>query len=146
MGIAKCSKLAAVASSFGRRFVGVYIRGELFHTSLVRKLVACWLITLWLRNRPVMGTKRTLGIFCGSLVSRMRWAVLPRWGDRCTGVVLVAVGGGRRGSVRVMGGTVPGILFHVMHLWTLFVDFSARFVIGFGAFIMGGSFDTRRRS
>jgi len=41
MGIAKCSKLVVVGSSFGRRFSGVYIWGELFQTSLVRKLMAC---------------------------------------------------------------------------------------------------------
>ena len=35
---------------------------------------------------------------------------------------------------------------HVMHLWTLFVVFSARLVVGFGAFVMGGAFDTCRRS
>ena len=79
-------------------------------------------------------------------MSWMRWAVLPRRGDCCNGVASVAVGSGRRGSVCVIGGTVPGILFHVMCRWTLFVDFSARFVVRFGAFIMGGVFDIRRRS
>ena len=38
MGIAKCSKLVAVASSFGRRFSGVYIWGNLFQTSSVIKI------------------------------------------------------------------------------------------------------------
>jgi len=66
MGIAKCSKLAAVASSFGQRFVGVKCWGELFHTSLVRKFMACLLITLWFRNRPAMGMKRTLGSSSGA--------------------------------------------------------------------------------
>ncbi len=90
-----------------------------------------------------MGTKRTLGILFGSLVSWMRWAVLPRQGDRCTGVALVAVGTGHRGSVGVISGIGPRTLLRVMRRWTLFVDFSARFVIGFGAFIMGGEFDIR---
>jgi hypothetical protein len=108
--------------------------------------MACLLITMWLRNRPAMGTKQTLGIFCGSLVSWMRWAVLPRRGDHRNSVASVAVESGRRGCVRVMGETVPGILFYVMRLWTLFVDFSTRLVVGFGAFIMGGAFDTCRRS
>jgi hypothetical protein len=98
---------------------------------------------LWLRNLPAMGTKRTLGILFGSLVSWMHWAVLRRWGDRRTGVAAVAVGTGRRGSVGLIGGTVPGTLLRVMRRWTLFVDFSARFVVGFGAFIMGGAFDIR---
>ena len=101
---------------------------------------------LWLHNLPAMGTKWTLGILFGSLVSWMRWAVLPRWGDHCTGMALVAVGTGRRGSVGVIGGTLPGTLLCVMRRWTLFVDFSTRFVVGFGAFIMGGAFDIRRRS
>ena len=93
-----------------------------------------------------MGTKRTLGILFGSLVSWMHWAVLPRQGDRHTGMASVAVGTGRRGSVGVIGGTVPGLLLRVMRRWTLFVDFSAHFVFGFGAFIMGGAFDIRQRS
>ena len=76
----------------------------------------------------------------------MCWAVLPRWGDHLTDVALVAVGIGRRGIAGVIGGTVPGILFRVMRRWTHFVDFSARFVVGFGAFIMGGAFDIRQRS
>ena len=41
MGIAKCSKLVAVASSFGHRFSEVNSWGELFQTLLVRKLMAC---------------------------------------------------------------------------------------------------------
>ena len=146
MGIAKCSKLAAVAFSLGRRFVGAKSLGELFHHSSVRKLMACLLITLWLRSLPAMGTKWTLGILFGSLVSCMSWAVLPRRGDHGTGVASVAVGAGRRGSVVVIGGTVPGTLLCVMRRWTLFVDFSTRFVIGFGAFIMGGAFDIWQRS
>ncbi len=101
---------------------------------------------LWLRNLPAMGTKWTLGIVFGSLVSWMCWAVLPRQGDRRTGMAAVVVGTGHRGSVGVIGGTVPGTLLRVMRRWTLFVDFSARFVVGFGAFIMGGVFDIRQRS
>jgi hypothetical protein len=58
----------------------------------------------------------------------------------------VAVGTGHRGSVGVIGGTVPGTLLRVMRRWTLFLDFSACFVVGFGAFIMGGAFDIRQRS
>ena len=100
---------------------------------------------LWLHNLPAMGTKWTLGILFGSLVSWMRWAVLPRRGDRRTGVALVAVGTGCCGSVGVIGGTVPWTLLRVMRRWTLFVDFSTRFVIGFGAFVMGGAFDIRQR-
>ncbi len=73
----------------------------------------------------------------------MRWAVLPRRGDCRTSVALVAVETGRRGSVHVIGGMVPGALLCVMRRWTRFVDFSARFVVGFGAFIMGGAFDSR---
>jgi len=90
-----------------------------------------------------MGTKRTLGILFGSLESWMRWAVFPRRGDRCTDVASGTVGIGRRGITCVIGGTVPGILFCVMRRWTRFVDFSARFVVGFGAFIMGGASDIR---
>ncbi len=146
MGIAKCSKLAAVASSFGRRFVGVKCWGELFHTSLVRKFMACLLIMLWFRNRPAMGTYWTLGILFESCVSWMRWAVLPRRGDLLTGVASVAGGIGRLGIAGVIDGTVPGILLHVLQRWTRFVDFSARFVIGFGAFMMVGAFDILRRS
>ncbi len=93
-----------------------------------------------------MGTKWTLGILFGSLVSWMSWAVLPRRGDHGTGVASVAVGAGCRGSVVVIGGAVPGTLLCVMRWWTLFVDFSARFVVGFGAFMMGGAFDILRRS
>jgi hypothetical protein len=93
-----------------------------------------------------MGTTRTLGILFGSLVSWMRWAVLPRRGDRLTGVASVAGGIGRRGIAGVIGGSVPGILFRVMRRWTLFVDFSARFVVGFGTFNMGGALDIRQRS
>ena len=118
MGIAKCSKLAAVASSFGQRFVGVKCWGELFHTSSVRKFISCWLITLWFCNRPAMGTKLTLGILFRSLASWMRWAVLPRWGEHCTGVAASAVGIGHRRIAGVIGGEVPGTLFRVMRQWT----------------------------
>ena len=145
MGIAKCSKLAAVAASFGRRLVGVKCCGELFHTSSVRKLIACCLITFWFCNWPAMGTKRTLGILFGSLESWMRWAVLPRRVDCCTDVASGAVGIGHRGIACVIGGTVLGILFCVMRRWTRFVDFSACFVVGFGAFIMGGALDIWQR-
>ena len=90
-----------------------------------------------------MGTKRTLGILVGSLVSWMRWAVLPRRGERRAGVAAVAVGIGRHGIVGVISGTVPGILFCVKCWCTCFVDFMFCFVVGFGAFIMGGAFDIR---
>ncbi len=93
-----------------------------------------------------MGTKRTFGIFFGSFVAWMRWAVLPRRGECRTGVAASLVGTGRRGIAGVIGGTVPGTLFRVMRRWTRFVDCSARFVVGFGAFIMGGASDIRRRS
>jgi len=43
----------------------------------------------------------------------MRWAVLPSRVDRRTGVASVAGGSGRRGSVRVIGGTVFGTLLRV---------------------------------
>jgi hypothetical protein len=79
-------------------------------------------------------------------VVRMRWAILPRRGERRTGVAASAVWIGHCGMVGVIGGMVPGTLFRVMRRWTHFVDFSARFVVGFGAFIMGGVFDIRRRS
>ena len=88
-----------------------------------------------------MGTNRTLGILVVSLVSWMHWAVLPRREECRTGVATVAVGIGRCGIVVVIGGTVPGILFCVMRWCTCFVDFSACFVVGFGAFIMGAVFD-----
>ena len=93
-----------------------------------------------------MGTKRTLGIFVGIFVAWMRWAVLPRRGERRTGVAATSVGTGRRGIAGVIGGTVPGTLFRVRRLWTRFVVFSARFVVGFGAFIMGGASDIQQRS
>ena len=93
-----------------------------------------------------METYWTLGILFGSRVSWIRWAVLPRRGDRLTGMASVAGGIGRLGIAGVIGGTVPGLLLRVMRRWTLFVDFSTRFVIGFGAFIMGGAFDIRQRS
>ena len=95
---------------------------------------------LWFRKRPAMGTNLTLGAFLGSC------AVFPSRGDRRTGVASVAGGIGRLGIAGVIGGTVPGILLRVMRRWTRFVDFSARFVVGFGAFMMGGAFDIRRRS
>ena len=101
---------------------------------------------LWFRNQPLMGTKRTFGIFFVSFVVWMRWAVLPRWGDRRTGVAASLVGTGCRRSAGVIGGTVLGTLFRVRRLWTHFAVFSARFVVGFGAFIMGGASDIRRRS
>ena len=88
----------------------------------------------------------TLGILCGSLVSWMRWAVLPSRGDRRTGVASVAGGSGRRGSVCVIGRTVLGTLLHVRHRCTLFVDLSACFVVGLGAFMMGGASNIRQRS
>jgi len=93
-----------------------------------------------------MGMKRTLGIFVGNFVAWMRWAVLPRRGERRTGVVASSVGTGRRGIAGVIGGTVPGTLFRVRRRWTRFVVFNARFVVGFGAFIMGGASVIRRRS
>ena len=93
-----------------------------------------------------MGTKRTLGIFVGKFVAWMRLAVLPRRGERRTGVAASSVGTGRRGIAGVIGGTVPGTLFRVRRLWTRFVVFSARFVVGFGAFIMGGASDIQQRS
>ncbi len=112
MGIAKCSKLAAVASSFGSQICWSEELGEKINCLLT--------YMLWLRNLPAMGTKRTLGILFGSLVSWMRWAVLPRRGDRRTGVASIAVGTWRRGSVGVIGGTVPGTLLRVMRRRTLF--------------------------
>ncbi len=93
-----------------------------------------------------MGTKQTLGIFIVIFVACTHWAVLPRRGERCTGVAASSVGTGRRGIAGVIGGTVPGTLFRVRHRWTRFVDFSARFGVGFGAFIMGGASDIRQRS
>ena len=108
--------------------------------------MACWLIILWLRNQPAIGMKRTLGILCGSLVSWMHCAVLPSQGDCSTGVALVAGESGRRGIVRMIGGTVSGTLLRVRHRWTQFVDLSARFVVGLGAFMMGGASDILRRS
>ncbi len=93
-----------------------------------------------------MGTNRTLGIFVVIFVACTRWAVLPRQGERRTGVAASLVGVGRRGIAGVNGGTVPGILFRVRRQWTRFVDFSACFVVGFGAFIMRGASDIRRRS
>ena len=101
---------------------------------------------LWFRKRPAMGTKRTFGIFFGSFVALMRWAVVLRRGERRTGVAASSVGIGRRRIAGVICGTVPGTLFLVMRRWTRFVDCSARFVVGFGAFIMGGASDIRRRS
>ncbi len=88
-----------------------------------------------------MGTNQTLGILVGSLVLWMRWAVLPRRGEPCTSVAVVAVGIGWCGIVVVIGGMVPGLLFRVMRWCTRFVDFRFSFVLGFGAFIMGGAFD-----
>jgi hypothetical protein len=76
----------------------------------------------------------------------MRWAVLPSQGDCRTGVALVAVRGGRRGGACVIGGRVPGILLHVSRHCTHFVNFSARFVVGLGAFMIGRASDIRRRS
>ena len=76
-----------------------------------------------------------------SFVACMHWAVLPSRGGRRTGVAVSLVGTGRHGIAGVIGGTVPGILFRVRRRWTRFVDFSARFVVGFGAFIMGGASD-----
>ena len=96
---------------------------------------------LWFRNQPAMGTKWTFGIFFLIFVAWMRWAVLPRRGERRTGVAASSVGTGRRGIADVIGGTVPGTLFRVMRRWTRFVNFSALFVVGFNAFIMGGAFD-----
>ena len=93
-----------------------------------------------------MGTKLTLGIFLAIFVAWMRVAVVPRRGERRTGVAASSVVTGRRGIAGVIGGTVPGTLFCVRLLWTRFVVFSARFVVGFGAFIMGGASDIRRRS
>ena len=101
---------------------------------------------LWFRNQPAMGTKRTFGIFFLIFVAWMRWAVLPRREQHRTGVAASSVGTGHRGIAGVIGVTVPGTLFQVMRRWTRFVDFSALFVVGFGAFIMGVSFDIRRRS
>ncbi len=93
---------------------------------------------LWFRNRPAMGTKRTLGSSLGA-----SWLGCV---GTFSGVAVSLVGTRRRGIAGVIGGTVPGTLFRVMRRWTRFVDFSARFVVGFGAFIMGGAFDIRRRS
>jgi hypothetical protein len=93
-----------------------------------------------------MGTKRTFGIVFVRFVAWMRWAVVPRRGERRTGVAASSVGTGRHGIAGVIGGTVPGTLFCVRRLWTRFVVFSARFVVGFGAVIMGGASDIRRRS
>ncbi len=76
----------------------------------------------------------------------MRWAVLPSQGDHRTGVALVAVGGGWRGGARLIGGTVPGILLRVNRQCTCFVNFSTRFVVGLGAFMIGGASDIQRRS
>jgi hypothetical protein len=93
-----------------------------------------------------MGTKRTLGIFVVIFVACTRWAVLPRRGEHRTGVAASLVGTGRHGIAGVISETVPGTLFRVRRRWTRFVDLSARFVVGFGAFIMGGASDIRQRS
>ena len=101
---------------------------------------------LWLCNQPAIGTKQTLGILRGSIASCMHWVVLPSQGDCRTGVALVASGSGCHGSVLVIGGTVPGTLLHVRCRWTCFVELRACFVVGLGAFMMGGASDIRRRS
>jgi hypothetical protein len=120
---------------------------KFFQTLSVRKFIACLLIILWLCKQPAIGMNWTLGIVCGTLVSWMPcWAVLPSQEDCCTGVALVAVGGGRRGGTSVIGGTVPGILLHVSRRCTRFVNFSTCFVVGLGAFMIGGASDIRRRS
>jgi hypothetical protein len=54
--------------------------------------------------------------------------------------------GWMRGSARVIAGTVPGTLLRVMRRWTRFVVLSARFVVGFGAFMMGGASNIQQRS
>jgi len=51
-------------------------------------------------------------------VAWMRWAVVPRRGERRTGVAASSVGIGRRGIAGVIGGTVPGTLFRVRRRWT----------------------------
>jgi hypothetical protein len=71
----------------------------------------------------------------------MNWAVLPSQGGCRTGVALVAVGGGHHGGTRVIGGTVLGILLHVSRQCTRFVNFSAHFVVGLGAFMIGRALD-----
>jgi hypothetical protein len=76
----------------------------------------------------------------------MRGAVLSSHGDRRTGVALVAVGGGCRGGARVTGETVPGILLHVSQQCTQFVNFSTRFVVGLGTFMIGRALDIGQRS
>ncbi len=88
---------------------------------------------LWFRNQPAMGTKWTFGIFFLIFVAWMRWAVLPRREEHCTGVAASSVGTGHRQIAGVIGVTVPGTLFRVMRRWTRFVNLSALFVVGFGA-------------
>ncbi len=80
-----------------------------------------------------MGTKWTFGIFFLIFVAWMRWAVLPRREEHCTGVAASSVGTGHRQIAGVIGVTVPGTLFRVMRRWTRFVNLSALFVVGFGA-------------
>ncbi len=71
---------------------------------------------------------------------------MPSQGDCRTRVALVAVGGRRCGGAHVIGGMVPGILLHVSRLCTHSVNFSAHFVVGLGAFMIGRASDIRRRS
>ncbi len=46
----------------------------------------------------------------------------------------------------MIGGTVPGTLLRVSLQCTHFISFSARFVVGLGAFIIVGALDIQRRS
>ena len=93
-----------------------------------------------------MGTKRIFGICFVRFAAWMRWAVVLLRGERRTGVAVSSGGTVFCGIAGVISGTVPGMLFLVRRIWTRLVVFSARFVVGFGAFIMGGALDIRRRS
>jgi hypothetical protein len=107
MGLAKCSKWM------------FWARGRA-HCSLVR--VNARAIVLWAKYASMLRAcwDRILCMANGT-AERVRCAM---WGVALSSGAILAVG------ARVIGGTVPGVLFRVILRWSLGVIFSIRFAVG----------------
>ena len=107
MGLAKCSKWMFWARGRAHcSLVRVNARAIVLWAKYVNVLRACWDRILCTAN----GT-----------AERVRCAM---WGVVLSSGAILAVG------ARVIGGTVPGVLFRVILRWSLGVIFSIRFAVG----------------
>ncbi len=113
--------------------------GESAQTYSVRKLIASWLMIFPFLSPPSIGTNCTRD----TRVWIVHIAGVGVHGD-CQAVDAMGVEGwalitGRCLAVLIIGGTLPGMLFHVRCECVCFVFFNRLGAIGFGVVIMAGA-------